>query len=212
MFLEQNINFPKRHWVRSRNVFLSSARLDFLVVNKRSCFENFLRSLYLKQYVFFVQMQSRSGCAGCRKLRLIMGFKSCIWDIQYQLFKRRFFIFWKRGLRRFVLCAIVLMIFVQTFLKRWKGWPMPPKPRHKLSKMSLSPSKNIALSCTRLVSLLWEVREIDLREALPVLVVILVVSSVFLFQQRQCPTELEKWPWSVCLKFFGQKDLRKDYF
>ena len=80
-------------------------------------------------------------------------------------------LFWK--------CTIVLMVSVQTFLKTWKGWPMPPKPRHKLSKMSLSPSKNVALSCARLVSLLWEVREIDLREVLPVLVVILVVSSFF---------------------------------
>ena len=29
-------NSPKRRWVRSRNVFLSSARLDFLVVNKKT--------------------------------------------------------------------------------------------------------------------------------------------------------------------------------
>ena len=31
----------------------------FLVVTKENCFEKFLRSLYLEQYVFFVQMQSR---------------------------------------------------------------------------------------------------------------------------------------------------------
>ena len=52
LFIEQNRNFPKRRWLRSRNVFLSSARLDSLVVNRKSCFENFLRSLYLEQYVF----------------------------------------------------------------------------------------------------------------------------------------------------------------
>ena len=32
-------------------------------------------------------------------------------------YKNSFWFFWKRGLRRFVLCAIVLMIFVQTFRK-----------------------------------------------------------------------------------------------
>ena len=32
LFLEQNRNLPKRQWVRSENVFLSSARLDSLVV------------------------------------------------------------------------------------------------------------------------------------------------------------------------------------
>ena len=154
---KENTNFPKRRRVRSKIVFLSSAGLFSLVVTKKSVLRT-SSDLYLKQYVFFVQMQSHVSAA--------------------------------------------------RFLERWKGWPMPPKPRHKLSKM-LSPSKNIALSCARLVSLLWDVREIDLREVLPVLVVLLVV---FLFQQRQCPTELEKWPWSVCLKFFGQKDLRKDYF
>ena len=34
LFLEQNRNFPKRRWVLSRNVFLSSAQLDSLVVTK----------------------------------------------------------------------------------------------------------------------------------------------------------------------------------
>ena len=55
---EQNTNFPKGRWVRSKNVFLSSALLFSLIVTKKNCFENFLRILYLEQYVFFVQMQS----------------------------------------------------------------------------------------------------------------------------------------------------------
>ena len=59
MFLEQNRNFPKRRWVLSKNVFLSAALLFSLVVTKKNCFENFLRSPYLEQYQFFVQMQSR---------------------------------------------------------------------------------------------------------------------------------------------------------
>ena len=35
-FLEENSKFPKQPWVRSENVFLSSARLDSLVVNKKA--------------------------------------------------------------------------------------------------------------------------------------------------------------------------------
>ena len=57
-FLRKNRNFPKRRSVRSKNVFLSSAGLVSSFVTKNLCFENFLRSLYLKQYVFFVQIQS----------------------------------------------------------------------------------------------------------------------------------------------------------
>ena len=56
---KENTNFPKWRWVRSKNVCLSSALLFSLVVTKKICFENFLRSLYLEQYVFFVQMQSQ---------------------------------------------------------------------------------------------------------------------------------------------------------
>ena len=116
VFLEQNRNFPKRHWVRSKIVFLSSGGLVSLVLTIKTCFENFLRSRYLKQYVFFVQMQSRLGCVGCRKLRLIMGFKSCIWDIQYQLLKKHvlfletwFLSFW-----------IVYILFEGFCTNRWK--------------------------------------------------------------------------------------------
>ena len=36
-------------------------------------------------------------------------------DIKY--LEKQLLIFWKRGLRRFVLCAIVLMFFVQTVQK-----------------------------------------------------------------------------------------------
>ena len=60
---KQNTMFPKRRWVRSKNVCLSSGGLDALVVTKKNCFENFLRSLYLEQYVFFVRMQSQVSAA-----------------------------------------------------------------------------------------------------------------------------------------------------
>ena len=38
LFLEQNTNFPKRRWVRSKNVCLSSAFLFFFGCNKKNVF------------------------------------------------------------------------------------------------------------------------------------------------------------------------------
>ena len=60
---KQNTKFPKRRLVRSKIVCLSSALLFSLVVTKKTCFDNFLRSLYLEQYVFFVQMQRHVSAA-----------------------------------------------------------------------------------------------------------------------------------------------------
>ena len=75
----------------------------------------------MKQYVFFVQTQSHVLAALFfeRYVRyfgsLHPAFEmSC--DNEY-LEKNSFRFFRKRGLRRFVLCAIVLMIFVQNFRK-----------------------------------------------------------------------------------------------
>ena len=233
MFLEQNRNFPKRRWVRSRNVFLSSGglvasvvteeavlrtssdlstwkytcflfkcrvtfrlrqtskatfgtlalyilRLRCLVISKTYknsfCFlskiETFqndveyvpkmsvwallglflwwsLKNLYweLPQIslletirVFCWNAESRLGCAGCRKLRLILGFKSCIWDIQYQMLKKQFFIFWKGGLRRFGLCTFFLKVSVQIFEK---CRPMSPKPINVPLKMTLREAQSL---------------------------------------------------------------------
>ena len=80
-----------------------------LVVTEENCFENFLRSLYVEQYVFFVQMQSRVSAAlvfegyvryfGSSHLAFEM---SC--DTEY--LKNGFWFFRKRGLRCFVLYAI----------------------------------------------------------------------------------------------------------
>ena len=76
-----------------------------------------LRSLYMKQYVFFVQMPSQV-LAVLFFERYVRHFRSlhpafemsC--DTEY-LEKNSFWFFRKRGLCRFGLCAIVLMIFVQ---------------------------------------------------------------------------------------------------
>ena len=58
-------------------------------------------------------------------------------DTEY-LEKNSFWFFRKRGLRRFVLCAIVLMIFVQTVRKILCDLTDFPKEKHQISKMTLS--------------------------------------------------------------------------
>ena len=90
--------------------------------------------------VFCSNAESRLGCAGCRKLRLIMGFKSCIWDIHYQLLKKHFFVFWKRGLRRFGLYTFFLKLSVQIFEK---CRPMSPKPIKIPLKMTLREAQSL---------------------------------------------------------------------
>ena len=121
IYREQNTKFPKRRWVRSKNVSLSAALLFSLVVNKKNCFEKFLRLHYLEHYVFFVQMQSHVTAA--------LVFEGYVWyfrslhlafetSCDTENLKKQLLIFFrKRGLRRFVLCAFFLMIFAQTFRK-----------------------------------------------------------------------------------------------
>ena len=82
LFLEQNRNFTKRRWVRSRNGFLSSARLDFLIVNKKLFWELAEISLLETIRVFCSNAESRFGCAIFRTLRSVFWlFTSSIWDV-----------------------------------------------------------------------------------------------------------------------------------
>ena len=135
-------NFPKRLWVRSKIVFLSSGGLVALVVTKKLFWELPHISLLETIRVLCSNAESRLGCAGCQKLRLIMGFKSCIWDIQYQLLRKQFFVFWKRGLRRFGLCTFFLKVSVQIF---GKCRPMSPKPTNIPLKMTLREAQSFRL-------------------------------------------------------------------
>ena len=57
-FLSKTETFQKDVEYVPKMPFFGAALLFSLVVTKENCFENFLRSLYLEQYVFFVQMQS----------------------------------------------------------------------------------------------------------------------------------------------------------
>ena len=114
-----------------------------------------LRSLYMKKYVFFVQMPSHVLAAVFfeRYVRyfgsLHPAFEmSC--DTEY-LEKNSFWFFRKRGLRRFGLCAIVLMIFVQTFRKN--NGRSHQKENINFPKRRWIRSKNVCLSSALLFSL-----------------------------------------------------------
>ena len=91
LFFEQNRNFPKRRWVRSRNVFLSSARLDSLIVNKKLFWELAEVSLHETTIVFCSNAKSRFGCAIFRTRRSVPWlFTSCVWDVlRYRILRKK---------------------------------------------------------------------------------------------------------------------------
>ena len=119
-FLEENSKFPKRPWVRSENVFLSSARLDSLVVNKkavlRTCWDlstwNKTCFLLKCRVTFWLRYFSNATFG---TLAPYIPRLRCL--AITNTYKNSFWFFQKCGLRRFVLYTIVLMIFVQTFRK-----------------------------------------------------------------------------------------------
>ena len=137
---KENTNFPKRRCVRSKNVCLISALL-FLWLELKNLFREVPQISLLETIrVFCSNAESRLGCAGCRKLRLLMGIKSWIWDMQYQVLKKQFFIFWKRGLHSFGLCTFFLKVSVQIFEK---CRPMSPKPNNIPLKMTLRAAQSL---------------------------------------------------------------------
>ena len=103
-----------------KNVFLSSARLDSLVVTKkavlRACWDlstwNNTCFLFKCRFTFWLRYFSTAtfGTLALYILRL-----RCL--VIPNTYKNSFWFFRKRDLRRFVLYAMVLMIFVQTFRK-----------------------------------------------------------------------------------------------
>ena len=117
----QNTKLPKRRWVRSKNVFLSAALLFSLVVTEEKCFENFLRSLYLEQYVFFVQIHSRILAA--------LVFEGYVWyfwylhlasemssDIEY--LKKTAFVSWRKQ----KLSKTTWSAFQKRLFELWWAW------------------------------------------------------------------------------------------
>ena len=118
---KQNTKFPKRRWVRSKNVCLSSALLFSFVVTKKyvlitswglSTWNNTC-SLFKCRGTFRLRQFSKSRFG---TLALYILHLRCL--AIPNTWKNSFWFFRKRGLRRFVLCAIILMIFAQTFQKK----------------------------------------------------------------------------------------------
>ena len=80
---KQNTKFPKRRWLRSKNVFLSAAMLFSLVVTRKKMFLELPQiSLLGTIRVFCSNAESRFGCASSRRLGLVLWlFTSCVWDV-----------------------------------------------------------------------------------------------------------------------------------
>ena len=131
---KENTNSPKWRWVNSKNVCLSSALLFYLVVTGKIFWELPEVSLLGTKRVSCSNAESRFGCASFRRLRLVIWlFTSCVWEVWRCriLIKTAFEFFRKLGLRRFVLCAIVLIIFVQTFEKKLGDFTKKKTPTFK---------------------------------------------------------------------------------
>ena len=117
----QNGNFLKRRWVPSKKVFLSSGGLDSLVVYRkavlRTCWDlstwSDMWCLFKCRVTFWLRYFSPNAKFGTLALYILR--LRCL--AIPNAWKNSFWFFQKRGVRRFVLCAIVLMILAQTLRK-----------------------------------------------------------------------------------------------
>ena len=153
LFLEQNRNFPKRRWVRSRNVLLSSVRLDSLNVNEKAVLRVAEISVHETIHVFCSNAESRFGCAILRTLRTVLWlFTSCVWDVlRYRILIKTAFDFFGN-------VVFVILYCVQVFW--WFSYKLPKsfgrfhqKKNTNFPKRRWVRSKNAFLSSARLDSL-----------------------------------------------------------
>ena len=95
---KKNTNFPKRRWVRSKIVFLSSGGLVALVVTKKSVWELPQISLLETIRVFWSNAESRFGCASFPRSGLVFSlFTSCVWDVSgYRILIKTAFVSWAK--------------------------------------------------------------------------------------------------------------------
>ena len=137
LFLEQNRNFPKRRWVRSRNVLLSSVRLDSLIVNEKAVLRVAEISVHETIHVFCSNAESRFGCAILRTLRTVLWlFTSCVWDVfRYRILIKTAFDFF--GNVVFVILYCVHLFWWFSYKPSEKFWAISPEEKHQLSKMTL---------------------------------------------------------------------------
>ena len=136
---KKNTNFPKLRWERSKKVCLSSALIFSLVVTKKyvlrtswglSAWNN---TFFLFNCRVTFRLRQFSKAKFGTLALYILGLRCLAIPNTYKNSFR--FSFRKRGLRRFVLYAIVLMFFVRTFQKKWA---ISPHGKHQLSKTTLS--------------------------------------------------------------------------
>ena len=111
----------------------------FFGCNYKNCFETFLRSLYLEQYVFFVQMQSHVSAAPVLEC-YVWYFGSLhpafqlSWDIQY--LKKQLLIFFGNVVSVVLYCMQLFWWFSSK--PSGKHWAISMKAKHQVSKMTLS--------------------------------------------------------------------------
>ena len=109
----------KWRWGRPKVFALSCASLVSLVVNEKAVVRS-SRLMFVNYYLILSDC-SDGFClrwfskAMFSTLALYILRLRCL--VISNTYKNRFWFFWKRGIRRFVLCAIVLTIFVQTVRK-----------------------------------------------------------------------------------------------
>ena len=137
---KENTNFPKRRLVRSKNVFLSSGRLVALVVTKNYVLRTSWGLSTWKKTCFLFICRVTFGLRWLSKAAFDNGFQVVYLRYTVTIVKKQFFIFWKRGLRRFGLCTIFLKLSVQIFEK---CRPMSPKPINLPLKMKLREAQSL---------------------------------------------------------------------
>ena len=101
MFLEQNRSFPNWRWVRSKKVFLSSARLDFLVVTKKAVLRICWDLSTWNNTCFCSNAESSFGWAGYQRLRLVLWFFYVMFLTSHTMPNKKESVFRKCGLCRF---------------------------------------------------------------------------------------------------------------
>ena len=96
---KENTNFPKRRWVRPKNVCLSSALIFSLVVTKKIVLRTSWDLIILNKKCYFSNAESRFGCTRLRRLRLVLWFfTSCVWDVLwYRILIKTAFVSWAKN-------------------------------------------------------------------------------------------------------------------
>ena len=143
----------KRHWGQPKVFALSYAWLVSLVVNENCVVRSSRDKCSWIITYFCLTAVLGFGCAIFRTLRSALWlFTSCVWDVlRYRILRKNsFWFFRKPGLRRFGLCAIVLMIFVQNRPKN--NGPSRRKENTNFPKWRWVRSTSVCLSSAFFVS------------------------------------------------------------